>query len=1316
MSYDDESEDYYYDGEGGYDDGDNSSYHGESVDGGDGTDAEAAARGPDMAFLPAVDRPAAKIIVEVGLKEALEEGTLQEFHEVVAMVHDTEGRRMAVVDTTTLSELDGAVAHPKHFESPEEADELTWEGVRIDLAALDSEIEALSVMLYSSAPLDDEAGSELPNMPQTLYCKVLDNSDVSVAYEAKPVLAAFEAPLEVGPRGSVVLTLNRVNWAKIVEEREAAAEAEAEAASEGEGGAGAGAPTLAVTGDDDESPKRMTVAASTLGIAAAQPLGSGDSARHSSTPQIGGATPGGAVDDMSSSEAAAAAAAAVAEFAGVPVEESWQVKFLARVAEQDDVEYQELLALAEELMVARQKKAPVRSVALKAAHPVALPRNPETFAVEIAWAMKNPEAYPLFGGGGDDGDEGGDGDEAGDGDDGDGDGYDDSGYDEKKRGGGDGYDGYDGYDDGDGYDDDDEAAVAEAEARRKAKIVQAAEAVLAKEVQVVAVTTDARGKPLELIPTTVGRSSDGGVQHKPSRRNAAGDFVSTLTFDPSRMAPEVAGVTFMVVDVKSHLGELAASRIRLLNTTGVDVDEALAQPEEAGGDGDGGDEFSDDGTADMDSKDSSGSSPNSRGSRASRASRQSSRQSRRSSRTRGSSGDGGSKKKMSSRSMSEKMGPATRTPSANSLLSTARSKIASSVAVLKRPDEAFYQAAAEAASPEATLPVEPELGPELASFVVTEVTGSEAPVVGVARPSTPPLGDPEPAGGAAASAEELLPSAQVVCRVQRAGRGERRGMDDGSVSDGGGYDDDEDGGRMGGGGWEILPLGSLLPGAGLEALEAALERSIHEIIPRFTVDLVPNVTQRLKDYKEGWDYTNVVFGFGWDGEGMDAYDEFPLHVGCMLLDERGTELATIGLARPSSVDGSVMHLVSAELREQEAKLKREADAAASAAAAAAARAAGEDVDEYDDEYDDARGTESNTAYSTGSPRSDGGDGGDVAGGEVDLDVEKIAVDLTKISDKVAAFVLVLGMHVEEELTPELDVYMRVLDQTKVAESGEAVQLGSGFEAMRYSLLCEEGHTSLVVALVTRSKETGKWQIQPVEQYYEGIDFADVLVDIENAYRETVPDPVVQLPASVASRVPRQVLDLSGYAGTSLERTLALIKPRATAAGHSGAIREFVALHGFAVVRQVRTQLTRPQAAQFYAVHKGKPFYSRLIGFMSSGPIEVLVLARRGAVGAWRTCVPALRAKFGTDATRNAVHGSDSPANAAKEIKFFFPDMVSAIPASVDAVQFLNAKVNPVLLKGLTALAKAKPAEPLEWLAAWLLDNNPNKPKCVVDLA
>jgi nucleoside-diphosphate kinase len=134
----------------------------------------------------------------------------------------------------------------------------------------------------------------------------------------------------------------------------------------------------------------------------------------------------------------------------------------------------------------------------------------------------------------------------------------------------------------------------------------------------------------------------------------------------------------------------------------------------------------------------------------------------------------------------------------------------------------------------------------------------------------------------------------------------------------------------------------------------------------------------------------------------------------------------------------------------------------------------------------------------------------------------------------------------------------------------------------------------------------------------------------------------------------------------MERTLAIIKPDAVAAGHTGPIIERIEAAGFQIRAMRMVRLTRPQAEGFYAVHRERPFFGQLAQFMSSGPAVVLALDAPDAIGRWRTVMgvtnPAnadagtIRKDFGTSIERNATHGSDAPETAAFEIGFFFPAM------------------------------------------------------------
>ena len=133
----------------------------------------------------------------------------------------------------------------------------------------------------------------------------------------------------------------------------------------------------------------------------------------------------------------------------------------------------------------------------------------------------------------------------------------------------------------------------------------------------------------------------------------------------------------------------------------------------------------------------------------------------------------------------------------------------------------------------------------------------------------------------------------------------------------------------------------------------------------------------------------------------------------------------------------------------------------------------------------------------------------------------------------------------------------------------------------------------------------------------------------------------------------------------VERTLTIVKPDAVAAGNGGAILAHLEREGFRVEAIKKLRLSVEQARAFYAVHRERPFYDALVSFMTEGPVVVAVLSREAAVEHLRKTMGAtdslkaeagtIRNLYGTNIERNAVHGSDSPENAVKEIAFFFSE-------------------------------------------------------------
>tara|TARA_Y100000588_G_scaffold306847_2_gene330701 strand:+ start:412 stop:834 length:423 start_codon:yes stop_codon:yes gene_type:complete len=131
----------------------------------------------------------------------------------------------------------------------------------------------------------------------------------------------------------------------------------------------------------------------------------------------------------------------------------------------------------------------------------------------------------------------------------------------------------------------------------------------------------------------------------------------------------------------------------------------------------------------------------------------------------------------------------------------------------------------------------------------------------------------------------------------------------------------------------------------------------------------------------------------------------------------------------------------------------------------------------------------------------------------------------------------------------------------------------------------------------------------------------------------------------------------------MNQTLAIIKPDAMESGKAGKILAHLEAAGFTIQALRLVSLSEAQAAEFYSVHKGKPFYDQLVAFMTSAPVIPVILEAENAVLKLREAIGATdprEAKEGTvrklyaeSKERNAIHASDSDANANTEIAFFF---------------------------------------------------------------
>ena len=133
--------------------------------------------------------------------------------------------------------------------------------------------------------------------------------------------------------------------------------------------------------------------------------------------------------------------------------------------------------------------------------------------------------------------------------------------------------------------------------------------------------------------------------------------------------------------------------------------------------------------------------------------------------------------------------------------------------------------------------------------------------------------------------------------------------------------------------------------------------------------------------------------------------------------------------------------------------------------------------------------------------------------------------------------------------------------------------------------------------------------------------------------------------------------------SSIEQTLSIIKPDAVERNLQDEIKKKFIENGFNILNEKKIQISKVEAEEFYKVHQTKPFYNDLCGYLSSGPIVVMILEKDNAVIENRKLMGAtdpqkaeegtIRKMYGVSIDKNSVHGSDSPENAKIEIDFFF---------------------------------------------------------------
>ena len=131
----------------------------------------------------------------------------------------------------------------------------------------------------------------------------------------------------------------------------------------------------------------------------------------------------------------------------------------------------------------------------------------------------------------------------------------------------------------------------------------------------------------------------------------------------------------------------------------------------------------------------------------------------------------------------------------------------------------------------------------------------------------------------------------------------------------------------------------------------------------------------------------------------------------------------------------------------------------------------------------------------------------------------------------------------------------------------------------------------------------------------------------------------------------------------MERTLSIIKPDILERNLENKIKYFFVENNLKILKSKKIKISKNEASEFYKVHQTKPFYDALCGYLSSGPIIVMILEGENAVSKNRKLMGAtdplkaekdtLRKMYGISIDKNSVHGSDSVENAKIEIDFFF---------------------------------------------------------------
>lgn len=133
----------------------------------------------------------------------------------------------------------------------------------------------------------------------------------------------------------------------------------------------------------------------------------------------------------------------------------------------------------------------------------------------------------------------------------------------------------------------------------------------------------------------------------------------------------------------------------------------------------------------------------------------------------------------------------------------------------------------------------------------------------------------------------------------------------------------------------------------------------------------------------------------------------------------------------------------------------------------------------------------------------------------------------------------------------------------------------------------------------------------------------------------------------------------------MERTYLMVKPDGVQRGLAGEIIARFEKKGFKIAALKMLRISRKLAEKHYGEHAGKPFFEKLVGFITSGPVVAMVIEGKDAISAAREMMGAtnplkalpgtIRGSYGIDIGRNIIHGSDSPESAQREIALFFKE-------------------------------------------------------------